>query len=90
MKHYEWESIGESLFEECKIGELVCVSNGEYREKMAHQNKKVVEILSEKYPERNFRVSKWHPHDFGPYQEVEEKIEYDNDEDEDFTSFLDK
>lgn len=83
-KVYEWESIDDSLFEECKVGDLVCVSDKPYMQEMEKQNKKVVAILTEKYPERKFRVSKWHPHDFGSYQEVEERMEYDDDDDEEF------
>lgn len=78
---HEWESIGDDLFNEAGFGEVVSVSSDQtYITKMGEQNEKVLKFLQEKYPERTFRLSKWHEHDFGPYQEVEERISYPIDQ----------
>jgi hypothetical protein len=79
MKYYEWESIDDELFSEAGTGDYVFVKIDEpYLEKMKVQNKKVLVYLETKYPDRTFRVSKWHKHDFGDYQDIEEKVEYDD------------
>ena len=83
MKYYEWETIDDSLFSEAKCGDYVFVKSDEpYLEEMKIQNKKVLDYLEKTYPDRTFRVSKWHRHDFGDYQDIEEKIGYDDGEDE--------
>ena len=81
---YEWENIDDNLFTEAGAGEMVTVSKEkEYLDEMEAQNKKVVAVLSAKYPERTFKVGKWNMHEFGAYQEVLEKIAYEVYEDED-------
>ena len=83
MKTIGWESIDDELFEECGFGECIQVkSNEDYLDAMSFQNKSVLDCLRCKYPDREFRVSKWHPHGFGQYQEVEEKVVYQDDEEE--------
>lgn len=83
MKNYEWESIDESLYEEAGEKEFVQVSQTkEYWLDMCAQNKRVIKYLNEKYPERKFRT-KDYSHDFGQYQEIEERIDCEDYEDED-------
>lgn len=80
---YEWESISDELFESCGVGKVFQVLRTDvYMEFMEAQNEKVIVILREKYPDREFRCSKWHSHDFGSYQEVEEKIAYEDEDEE--------
>ena len=73
MQRITWETIDENLFNEA--GEkIVSVSNKkEYVEDMRVQNVRVLDFLENKYPDRTFRLSKWHNHDFGIYQEIEER-----------------
>lgn len=81
MKTYEWESIDEVLYEEAGEKEIVQVVKDESNlHAIVAQNKRVVEYLENKYPERKFRCSKLHYHDFGTYQEVEEKVEYEKED----------
>lgn len=85
MKKIEWESIDESLFKEANVGECVQVSMTEdYINAMRKQNIDVLDFLRKKYPDRRFRLSKWHSHDFGQYQEVEEGVYVEDDEDDDY------
>ena len=79
----DWESINEELYTEAGEKELVCVhSEKPYIDEMKAQNIRVYKYLVNKYPERTFRLSKWHSHDFGQYQEIEELLSYDDGEDE--------
>lgn len=81
---HEWESIDDSLFLEATGGEP-CVNvdrTRDYMTAMSEQNRLALVYLKAKYPDRLFRLSKWHAHDFGDYQEVEERIEYEELDDE--------
>ncbi len=81
MKTYEWESIDESLYEEAGEKEIVQVSNKEYWLDMCAQNKRVIKYLNKKYPDRKFRTKDCQ-HDFGQYQEILEKVSYEEDEED--------
>lgn len=83
MKKIEWETIDESLFEEAGFGSCVQVrSNEDYIGAMILQNQKVIAYLRDKYPDRYFRLSSWNTHDFGQYREIEEAIEYEDEDEE--------
>lgn len=80
----EWESIDDELFAEAGEGACVQVKRDtDYMGEMESQNKKVLAYLQAKYPERQFRLSKWYPHDFGAYQEILERMVYNDDNDDD-------
>lgn len=82
MIYLEWETIGDYEYDEA--GE-VCVqvsADEDYIDEMIAQNKRILAVLTAKYPERHFRISKMHNHDFGSYQEVEEGFEYDDKDDD--------
>ena len=76
------KSVDEDLYTEAGEKNIVQVSDGDYVQSMEQQNKRVLYFLREKYPERTFRLSPWHSHEFGKYQEVEEKIRYDDEEED--------
>lgn len=84
MLTQEWESINDELFAEAGAGECIQVNSEDhtYLQRMDEQNKKVLAFLKAKYPDREFRRSKWHQHEFGPYQEIEEAVYYEEQEDE--------
>ena len=76
-----WESIDENLYYEAGEKDIVQVTNIQtYLNKMSEQNKRVLAYLQATYPNRTFRLSKWHSHDFGQYQEIEEFLETQNDD----------
>lgn len=80
-----WETIDEDLYYEAGEKEIVQVTNTQtYLNKMSEQNKQVLSYLQATYPNRTFRLSKWHSHDFGQYQEIEELFVTENDNDDDF------
>lgn len=82
MKDVYWESIDESLYEEAGEKDIVQVSSEkEYWLDMCAQNRRVLNYLKEKYPDRTFRT-KDYSHDFGQYQEVEERFISEEDEEE--------
>ena len=81
MLQTDWESIDESLYDEVGTKIVAVSRDNEYMAEMEAENKKTVELLSAKYPDRNFKVSKWYSHDFGQYQEVLEGVEYEGCED---------
>jgi len=78
----EWSAIDEELYAEAGETDIVQVDSNdpEYMPRMEQQNKKVYDYLIKKYPDRQFRISEWHKHDFGDYQEVEERFEYAEDD----------
>lgn len=79
----EWETIDDELWDEAGVGECIQVSSTkDYMGDMEIQNKKVLAYLTNKYPARRFKLSKWNPHDFGAYQEVLEAVEYEYDYEE--------
>jgi len=83
-----WESIDENLYYEAGEKEIVQVTNTQtYINKMSEQNKRVLTYLQATYPNRTFRLSKWHSHDFGQYQEIEELFVTENDDDDDFNLY---
>jgi hypothetical protein len=88
--NYYWEAIDEALIYEVIPDEkIIQVSKDtEYTDLMENQNDRIVKRLSDKYPTRSFRKSKWNYHDFGSYQEVEEQLSEVIHEDEDNLSML--
>lgn len=83
-----WETIDENLYYEAGEKDIVQVGIGiEYLDKMIEQNKRVLKYLQEKYPERTFKISKIHYHDFGDYQEIEELLTTENDDDDEFNLY---
>tara|TARA_R110000868_G_scaffold99181_2_gene273058 strand:+ start:3744 stop:4187 length:444 start_codon:yes stop_codon:yes gene_type:complete len=80
MNEQEWESVDEETYMEAGEKDIVQVSKEKpYLKEMVQQNQRVFFYLTNKYPQRKFRISKWHNHEFGDYQEVEEEMLTKND-----------